>query len=919
LNAREGAAPPAPEPAGDGRPPAPEPAGAKHPRARRRKRGPLLLALIGLLALSHVYARFGPPSRPRPLPADRRALELPEQRATGPTRARARLAWRRWEPAAERTAPVVLALHGSPGSADDFEQLGPLLGARWRVIAPDLPGFGSSQRDPPDCSIGAHAASALALLDALAIERAHLLGFSMGTGVALELIARAPQRVQSLTLLSGIGVQELELLGSHELNHLLHGLQLGIFEAAHWLLPHFGELELVFLARSYARNFYESDQRPLRGILERYAGPALIVHGARDPLVPLAAAREHARIVPQAELAILPDASHFLPWKQAEASAQLIGAFLARAQAGAAPTRAEAQPERAAAAALPFDARSVPAPSGPAWLALWIALALATLVSEDLTCIAAGLLVGSGRLDFASATSACFVGIFVGDLLLYWAGRAFGRGALARAPLKWVATPAGVERASQWFERRGGWAIALSRLTPGARLPTYFTAGLLRTNAWRFAAYFALACAVWTPALVGFAAWAGGELEPVLQRARSGAPWVLGGLALALLVIVRIGLPLCTWRGRRLLRGSLRRKLEYEFWHPIPFYAPIAAYVAWLALRHRSLTVVTAVNPAIPTGGFIGESKSDILNALAGADELVARHVFVPSGLAPRSRLELVQEFQRQSGCGWPLVIKPDVGQRGFGVRIARSQPELEQALEWLACDALAQEYAPGAEFGLFWLREPGATRGRLFSITEKRMPVIEGNGLDDLETLILADGRALCMAKAYFELHAPRLLQVPTRGERVQLVQLGSHCRGAVFLDGEWLRTRELEEAVERIARSFDGFCFGRFDVRASDPQELARGRGFKIIELNGLTSEATHIYDPRVGLRRAWAVLREQWRLAYAIGAQNARAGAPRTSLLRLAARWNAYRRTQRELSARAARSAGSAQQRTSSGSAD
>jgi len=861
-----------------------------------------LLAFLALLALSHAWQRLAPRASAPPLPENRRALDLPQQRATGPTGARARLAWRTWEPVSESSAPVVLALHGSPGSADDFGEIGALLGKRWRVIAPDLPGFGSSERDPPDCSIGAHARSALALLDALAIERAHLLGFSMGSGVALELNALAPQRVRSLTLLSGIGVQELELLGSHELNHLLHGLQLGAFELARWTLPHFGELGALDVARSYARNFYESDQRPLRGLLESYAGPALIVHGERDPLVPVAAAREHARILPQAELEILPQASHFLPWLQAEESAQRIEAFLARVDAGEAATRAQATPERVAAAALPFDPRSVPPPSGPALVALWLALALATLVSEDLTCIAAGLLVGSGRLDFASATSACFVGIFVGDLLLYWAGRAFGRGALARAPLKWVASPAGVERAKQWFERRGAWAIALSRLTPGARLPTYFTAGLLRTNAWRFAAYFALACAVWTPALVGFAAWAGGELEPLLARARSGAPWVLGALALALLLVVRVGLPLCTWRGRRLLRGSLRRKLEYEFWHPIPFYAPIAAYVAGLALRHRSLTCVTAVNPAIPTGGFIGESKSDILNSLAHAGELVARHVLVPSGLAQPERLALVHEFQRRIGCGFPLVIKPDVGQRGFGVRIARTEPELEQALAWLRCDAIAQEYAPGSEFGLFWLREPGAARGRLFSITEKRMPVIEGNGVDDLETLILADGRALCMARTYFELHAPRLLQVPARGERMQLVQLGSHCRGAIFLDGEWLRTPELEEAVERIASGFEGFCFGRFDVRASDAQELARGRGFKIIELNGLTSEATHIYDPRVGLRRAWAVLREQWRLAYAIGAHNARAGAPRTSLLRLAARWNAYRRTQRELSERA-----------------
>ena len=56
------------------------------------------------------------------------------------------------------------------------------------------------------------------------------------------------------------------------------------------------------LAISYARNFYDSDQRPLREILARYERPMLVLHGKRDALVPVEAAVEHARIVPQAQL-----------------------------------------------------------------------------------------------------------------------------------------------------------------------------------------------------------------------------------------------------------------------------------------------------------------------------------------------------------------------------------------------------------------------------------------------------------------------------------------------------------------------------------------------------------------------------------------------------------------------------------------
>src|SRR5690606_41826905 len=67
---------------------------------------------------------------------------------------------------------------------------------------------------------------ALPIFDALGIERAHVAGFSLGGGAALHFAERAPHRVASLTMLASIGVQELELLGSHTLNRALHGTQL---------------------------------------------------------------------------------------------------------------------------------------------------------------------------------------------------------------------------------------------------------------------------------------------------------------------------------------------------------------------------------------------------------------------------------------------------------------------------------------------------------------------------------------------------------------------------------------------------------------------------------------------------------------------------------------------------------------------
>ena len=98
----------------------------------------------------------------------------------------------------------------------------------------------------------------------------------------------------------------------------------------------------------------------------------------------------------------------------------------------------------------------------------------------------------------------------------------------------------------------------------------------------------------------------------------------------------------------------------------------------------------------------------------------------------------------------------------------------------------------------------------------------------------------------------------MPAAGEEVRLVEVGTHRLGALFLDGERWRTPALEQAVERISRSFPGFYFGRYDLRAPVLRGLPAGEEIRVVELNGVTSEATHIYDPGNGLLDAWRVLR-------------------------------------------------------------
>ena len=136
----------------------------------------------------------------------------------------------------------------------------------------------------------------------------------------------------------------------------------------------------------------------------------------------------------------------------------------------------------------------------------------------------------------------------------------------------------------------------------------------------------------------------------------------------------------------------------------------------------------------------------------------------------------------------------------------------------------------------------------------------------------------------------------MPEAGREICLVELGTHCRGAVFLDGAAVMTEALKRRIDEISRGYRGFYFGRYDLRAPDLQQMQRGEGFKIIELNGVTSEATHIYDPAIGLFRAYRILFAQWRIAFEIGRRNRDQGVEPVRVGHLARLLAEYRRSSR-----------------------
>lgn len=513
-------------------------------------------------------------------------------------------------------------------------------------------------------------------------------------------------------------------------------------------------------------------------------------------------------------------------------------------------------------------------------------LAVSTLASEDLACVAAGVLIAKGEVSLVAGVMACALGIFAGDCGLWALGRFGGRAANA---WPWVArrlTAASRSRA-RWADRNAGWLLVGSRFTPGTRLPLYVGAGLLGLSFRRFAAWTGLAALLWTPAIVLASAHAG-DVGTRTGEGTAGDVLAVFGAFATVLVVTRVAGAFAGSSGSSRSSRSSRFRLaidryrRWEFWPPWVFYAPVVGWILLLALRYRGLTTITACNPAIPDGGVVGESKADILERLPGDCRIP--HLQIAAGGAEGA---VAAAMERMSSAGWmfPVILKPDAGQRGTGVRLVRSTSELAGYLERASGPILMQPFHEGpCEAGIFYYRLPGEPRGRILSITDKHFPVVVGDGRSTLRQLIESHPRYRLQASLFIARHATTADTILPRGGRKQLALAGNHAQGTTFRDGAHLWTLALEHRIDAIARHRPGFFIGRFDVRYRDVDAFMAGRDLSVIELNGATAEPTDIYDPDNSLRRAYQQLFKQWALVFEIGAANRARGAASSSMRRL-----------------------------------
>lgn len=314
----------------------------------------------------------------------------------------------------------------------------------------------------------------------------------------------------------------------------------------------------------------------------------------------------------------------------------------------------------------------------------------------------------------------------------------------------------------------------------------------------------------------------------------------------------------------------LVKVFNYEYWPWWLFYLPMTPYWIYQAIRAKSLTFFTAVNPGIEAGGFYGEHKTEIMKHIS--PEYLAKTVFIPHG----TDFENLPKLLIDNNLQYPVIAKPNVGERGTSVAKIHSETELRAYHEAANADYLIQEFITySIEFGVLFSRMPNDKVGKVSSLTLKEFLTVTGDGKSTIEELVLQNTRARFQLEALQKRLGKGMQEVLTLGERRLLEPIGNHCRGTKFVNANHLINNQLHEVFTKVSEGFNGFFYGRFDMKVSSIEDLYQGKNIRVMELNGVSSDPGHIYDPRYYLWQAYRDLMWHWKRAANISIINQKNG--------------------------------------------
>ncbi len=522
-------------------------------------------------------------------------------------------------------------------------------------------------------------------------------------------------------------------------------------------------------------------------------------------------------------------------------------------------------------------------------------LVMLPFAHEDLAIILGGYLIVNNLMPTSLVVLSLYGGIVASDFLLY------GIGAAARY-VPWLsrfAVDARVRRFGDTLHRNVFGVVALCRVVPGIVFVSFVACGWARVSLFRFAAASLIVSALYLPLMLYLVIVFGDALEDSIGI----WAWPLLFIAIGATSFARKRIFAFRDRiepdaeqdmepalpnncfGMPPLSRADRKVAAAERIPPTLFYIPLVINWIRLGIKHGSLTLPTAANPGIFTGGMWGETKSSYFADVTPHErKWIADFVLLdrnPDAGDATGDVARAERMLEDAGLNYPLIAKPDIGWHGHGVRRIDDRAALASYIaNFPAANSLVlQRFVPHpAEAAVLYARLPGEATGRIVSLTLRYFPHVIGDGRKTVRDLIGSDARA--QWKSDFHLGGDPthrgvgpidLERVPERGEVVRIALIGNQRAGGLYRDGARHITAALEARFDVIARSMTEFHYGRFDLRFGSIEALMQAEDFAIVEINGIGGEAIDCWDPHLGVRECYRRLARQQHLLFQIGMRN------------------------------------------------
>ncbi|MCG6860692.1 MAG: hypothetical protein LJE70_05365 [Chromatiaceae bacterium] len=301
----------------------------------------------------------------------------------------------------------------------------------------------------------------------------------------------------------------------------------------------------------------------------------------------------------------------------------------------------------------------------------------------------------------------------------------------------------------------------------------------------------------------------------------------------------------------------------------------------FMSYRFGRPALFSIINPDFP------DSKTDILDPVFPdyREFLPLYYRYVRSAHTTGEEMGSVLRGLGEAGLEFPIVAKPDNGLKGLYVKLLSDADALENYLRRVDNSItlhFQQLVDMPYEAGVFYIRHPELSQGRIVSLSLKAAPCAVGDGLSTVRQLIENSGKPRYIRETLLKKNSLRLDQILAKDERLVLSFSRNFDQGGIYRDITTRITRELTEIIDRISQKIPGFFYGRFDVKFQSMEDFLKGKSFKILEVNSYSSADGRLYSESArflsGISTIIKMNREMLRIAAANRARGYKMKSPR-----------------------------------------